>query len=152
MWVALPAAAAEYTYVPQGDFGRRACATVAAGGDWRDAGFDDRAWATVAPDPDAGAPWVAAGYARWRFDAGPEREVTILFDTDLPTLGEIRWGTGGEPSGARREGSREAVPSGLPPVQESYDKVLTDAPAQTHHALRLRNLTAGTAYHYRVVV
>jgi Calcineurin-like phosphoesterase len=58
-----------------------------------------------------------------------EREVTVIFDTDLPTLGEIRWGS-----------------------SESYDKVLTDAPPQTHHTLRLRNLTAGTAYHYRVVV
>jgi hypothetical protein len=224
----LPATAAEYTYLPAGQYGRRACE---AGASWRDAGFDDRAWSREAPDPDAGAPCASTIYARWRFDTGSElsrlasvmlrlryehgfaaylngaeiarrrlepgaelasethgpewdhisvplrpgllrasgnvlavevhprtpgrapfldvelsasdgprivrgpylqrlseREVTIVFDTDLLTLGEVRWGTG-----------------------ESYDKVLTDAPPQTHHALRLQNLSAGTVYHYRVV-
>src|SRR6185369_7054312 len=33
----------------------------------------------------------------------------------------------------------------------SYGQVLTDAPPQTHHVLRLRGLEQGTAYHYRVV-
>jgi 3',5'-cyclic AMP phosphodiesterase CpdA len=56
-----------------------------------------------------------------------EREVTVVFDTDLPTLAEVRWGT-----------------------SEEYGAINTDAPPQMHHALRLRNLAAGTAYHYRV--
>jgi hypothetical protein len=57
-----------------------------------------------------------------------EREVSIVFDTDLPTLGEVRWGT-----------------------SESYGQALGDAPPQQHHVLRVRGLEPGTAYHYRVI-
>jgi hypothetical protein len=219
------ALAAEYTYVPAGDFGRRSCA---ANGNWRAGDFDDRAW--LDNNPDAGAGCTPITYARWRFDAGPElaklqtltlraryehgfaaylngveiarrrldssselasethgpewdrlslplkpgmlrqkgnvlaievhartpgrapfldvelaaadgprivrgpylsrlseREVTVIFDSDLPTLGEIRWGT-----------------------SESYGQVLTDGLGQ-HHILKLKGLEASTSYHYRVL-
>src|SRR5262245_32122715 len=56
-----------------------------------------------------------------------EREVTVVFDTDLPTLGELRWGT-----------------------SDAYGQVVSDAPAKQHHELRIAGLKPGTAYHYRV--
>jgi hypothetical protein len=56
-----------------------------------------------------------------------EREVTVVFDTDLPTLGEVRWG-----------------------ATEEYGAINTDAPPQLHHALRMGGLQPGTQYHYRV--
>src|SRR5262249_42075532 len=43
-----------------------------------------------------------------------EHEVTVVFDTDLPTLGELRWG-----------------------VNERYGAILTDAPPQQRHAFRI---------------
>jgi acid phosphatase type 7 len=235
LWVigclfAVSASAAEYTYVPAGDFGRRACGAAPA--NWRAPEGDDRAWTQNAP-ADGGAGCASTVLGRWRFDVGPElrrlatltlrvryehglvaylngveiarrrvdpgadlaalatethgpewdrlslplkpgmlrasgnvlavevhprtrgrtpqldvelsaadgprivrgpylqrlgeHEVTVMFDTDLPTLGEVRWG-----------------PS------DAYGAVLTDAPPQQHHALRLGGLQPGTAYHYRV--
>ncbi len=56
-----------------------------------------------------------------------EKEVTVVFDTDLPTTAEVSWGT-----------------------TAGYGATTTDAPSQVHHALRLTALSAGTAYHYRV--
>jgi acid phosphatase type 7 len=53
----------------------------------------------------------------------------VAFDTDLPTVGEVRWG-----------------------LDEGYGRLLTDAPPQTHHALRLTGLKPGTSYHYKVSV
>ena len=58
-----------------------------------------------------------------------EREVTVVFDTDLPTVGEVRWG-----------------------LDEGYGRLITDAPPQTHHALRLTGLLPGKSYHYKVSV
>ncbi len=58
-----------------------------------------------------------------------ETEVTVIFDTDLPTLGEARWG-----------------------ADERYGAILTDAPPQRHHTLRLTGLKPGAQYHYRVTV
>ncbi len=57
-----------------------------------------------------------------------EHEVTLLFDTDLPTLGEVRWG-----------------PS------EEYGAVASDTTPQQRHALTLTGLAAARVYHYRVV-
>jgi len=56
-----------------------------------------------------------------------EREVTIAFDTDLPTVGEVRWGAAGD-----------------------EQRTASDAPAQTHHALRLAPLQPGQTYRYAV--
>lgn len=56
-----------------------------------------------------------------------EREATVVFDTDVPTLGEIRWSAPGQP-----------------------EKLATDAPPRTHHAFRLNPLEAGQVYRYRV--
>jgi 3',5'-cyclic AMP phosphodiesterase CpdA len=56
-------------------------------------------------------------------------EVTVVFDTDLPTLAEARWG-----------------------LDDTYGAITTDAPPQRHHALRLTGLKPGTQYHYRVAV
>lgn len=58
-----------------------------------------------------------------------EREVTVAFDTDLPSFGEVRWGT-----------------------TDAYGRSVSDAPAQTHHALKLAGLKPGTTLHYRVLV
>jgi hypothetical protein len=58
-----------------------------------------------------------------------EREVTIAFDTDLPAFGEVRWGP-----------------------TDAYGRAASDAPAQTHHALKLTGLKPGTTTHYRVLV
>ncbi len=56
-----------------------------------------------------------------------ERAVTVLFDTDLPTVGAVAWGPTDE------YGASDVEPS-----------------ARTHHALTLRGLAADRAYHYRV--
>jgi hypothetical protein len=58
-----------------------------------------------------------------------EREVTVVFDTDLPTVGEVRWSAQGD---------------GATP------RTTSDAPAQTHHALRLAPLAPGQTYRYAV--
>lgn len=58
-----------------------------------------------------------------------EREVTVVFDTDLPALGEVRWGPRG-----------------------TYAHAVAEASAQTHHELRLAGLKPGTTYQYRVAV
>jgi hypothetical protein len=58
-----------------------------------------------------------------------EREVTVVFDTDLPTVGEVRWGPAGDAAATR---------------------TASDAPAQTHHALRLAPLDPGQTYRYAV--
>jgi hypothetical protein len=55
------------------------------------------------------------------------REVTVMFETDLQTVGQVRYG-----------------------VSEAYDHTIADAPPSTHHMLRLVGLSAATAYHYRV--
>jgi hypothetical protein len=57
-----------------------------------------------------------------------EREVTIVFDTALPTGAEVRWGR-----------------------DDDYGNLARD-PAGTHHVVRLRGLEPGTVYHYRVRV
>ncbi|HEY2746979.1 MAG TPA: metallophosphoesterase family protein [Polyangia bacterium] len=55
-----------------------------------------------------------------------EREVTVVFDSDLPTAADVRWGR-----------------------DETYGATAHDA-LSTHHVVRLRNLEPGTIYHYRV--
>ena len=55
-----------------------------------------------------------------------ERAVTVVFDTDLPTAGEVRWGAG--PDYGRRAADALGV----------------------HHVLQLTGLRPGTVYHYRV--
>ena len=55
-----------------------------------------------------------------------EHEATIVFDTDLPTAGEVRWG-----------GS------------DHYGASASDGFGQ-HHVIKLTPLAAGAVYHYRV--
>jgi hypothetical protein len=55
-----------------------------------------------------------------------ERAVTVVFDTDLPTAAEVRWGAGAD-----------------------YGHRAGDA-LGTHHVLRLTGLRPGAVYHYRV--
>jgi hypothetical protein len=58
-----------------------------------------------------------------------ERDVIVAFDTDLPSLAAVRYGTTADLGAQVNEG----------------------APTQ-HHALRIGGLRAGTSYHYRAVV
>jgi len=53
------------------------------------------------------------------------REVTVVFDTDLPALGEVRWG-----------------PS------DAYGSMIAEPAPSTHHVLKLDGLTAGSQVHY----
>lgn len=57
-----------------------------------------------------------------------ETSVSVVFDTDLPSLGELRWGE-----------------------SEPYAELVTDAPPQRHHVLRMTGLKPGAQAHYRVV-
>src|SRR5581483_9956293 len=56
-----------------------------------------------------------------------ERGATVVFDTDLPTVGAVRWG-----------------------ASEEYGFADAEPTARTHHVLKLRGLAPGEAYHYRV--
>jgi 3',5'-cyclic AMP phosphodiesterase CpdA len=56
-----------------------------------------------------------------------ERQATVVFDTDLPTAAELRYGT-----------------------TDEYGSKVSDA-FGTHHVLQLANLAPGTVYHYRVL-
>jgi hypothetical protein len=55
------------------------------------------------------------------------REVTVLFDTDVPTVGEVRFG-----------------------ATEAYGSMVAEPAPQTHHALKLGGLPPGARVHYRV--
>ncbi|MDB4964346.1 MAG: metallophosphoesterase, partial [Myxococcales bacterium] len=57
-----------------------------------------------------------------------EREATVVFDTDLPTAAELRYGT-----------------------TDKYEHKISDA-FGIHHVLHLTKLEPGTVYHYRVLV
>jgi hypothetical protein len=56
-----------------------------------------------------------------------EDEVTVVFDSDLPTTAEVQYG-----------------------ASDAYGQMARDGRVGTHHALRLGGLQAGAAYHYRV--
>jgi acid phosphatase type 7 len=56
-----------------------------------------------------------------------EREATVVLDTDLPTVVELRWGP-----------------------HDDYGHRVSDA-FGTHHVLRMTGLSPGTVYHYRAV-
>jgi acid phosphatase type 7 len=58
-----------------------------------------------------------------------EHDVILVFDTDLPAMGEARWGT-----------------------TPDYGETVSDPAATIHHVLRLPNLKPGPAYHYTVSV
>jgi acid phosphatase type 7 len=55
-----------------------------------------------------------------------EREATLVFDSDLPTAADVRWG-----------------------ADEAYGASAHDA-FGTHHVVKLAGLAPGTVYHYRV--
>jgi hypothetical protein len=55
-----------------------------------------------------------------------EREVTLVFDSDLPTAAEVQWGAG-----------------------EAYHASARSS-FGTHHVVKLSGLSPGTVYHYRV--
>jgi hypothetical protein len=58
-----------------------------------------------------------------------EREVTVVFETDLPTVGEVRWG-----------------------ASEAYGAVTSENSPSLHHVLALHRLRPATVYHYRATV
>jgi len=56
-----------------------------------------------------------------------ERSATVVFETDLPMLGEVRWGT----------------------AASSYDRRVSDGEAATRHALTLEGLPRDQEIHYQ---
>jgi hypothetical protein len=55
--------------------------------------------------------------------------VTVVFDSDVPTIGEVHWG-----------------------ATRSYGRMRTDPKSSTHHALLIDDLRPGTSYHYRALI